>query len=113
MSDLTDEEAEAVGGWLERHEFGKVSSHRGVSSAFGDHRVAWERDGTLLRMTRDRGQWWYDVSQEGTNVWLDVDDVAGAAGSKSTAPVDRVADLVGSIDHRVFGALSASLRHSP
>ena len=113
MSDLTDDEADAVGGWLDRHEFEKVSSRGGDSSPFGDRQDVWERDGTLVRLTRDRGQWWYDVSRHGANVWLDVDSVAGALGSKSTAPVDRVADVTGSIDDRVFGALSASIRHAP
>ncbi|WP_310526522.1 hypothetical protein [Nocardioides sp.] len=113
MSDLTDEEAEAVGGWLDRHEFEKVSSRGEDSSPFGDRQDVWERDGTLVRLTRDRGQWWYDLSQDGTDVWLNVDAVAGASGSKATAPIDRVADVTGSIDDRVFSALSASLRHSP
>lgn len=113
MSGLTDEEADAVGGWLGRHEFEKVSSIGGDSSPFGDRQDLWERDGTLVRLTRDRGQWWYDLSQGAASVWLDVDAVADALGSKLTAPVDRVADVVGSIDGRVFGALSASIRHSP
>jgi hypothetical protein len=57
MSTLTDDEVEAVRGWLDHHQFEHVSSVRGDSAAFGDRQDVWERDGTVLRVTRDRGQW--------------------------------------------------------
>jgi hypothetical protein len=41
-----------------------------------------------------------------------VDGVAGAMGSKSTAPVERVAD-VASIDDRKFSAISTMVRDAP
>jgi hypothetical protein len=53
-----------------------------------------------------------DLSRSGTGVWLDIDAVAGAMGFKSTAPVERVAD-VASIDDRVFDALCTEVRHTP
>jgi hypothetical protein len=113
MSELADEEVAAVQSWLDRHQFEHVSSVGGDSEGFGDRQDVWERDRTLLRITRDRGQWWYDLSRSGTNVWLDVDGVAGAMGFKSTAPVERVADVASSIDDRVFVALSTVVRSSP
>jgi hypothetical protein len=113
MSQLTNDQAEDVRGWLDRHEFEKVTSRGGDFSPFGDRQEVWERHGTLVRLTRDRGQWCYELSRDGANVWLDIDAVAGAIGSKSTAPADRVADVAGSIDDRAFGALSASPRPSP
>ena len=112
MSELTEEDAEAVRSWLDRNQFELVSSVGGGSAGFGDRREVWQRDRTLLRLTRDRGQWWYDLSRSGASLWLDVDGVAGALGSKSTAPVERVAE-VSTIDDRVFGALSTVVRQSP
>lgn len=112
VSELTEEEAETVRDWLRRNQFQNVSSVGGDSAGFGDRQELWERDGTLIRLTRDRAQWWYDLSRSGANLWLDVDRVAGALGSESTAPVERVAD-VASIDDRKFGALSTVVRHSP
>lgn len=112
MSELTAAQAEAVRSWLDRNQFQHVSSIGGDSTGFGDRQDVWEREGTLFRLTRDRGQWWCDLSRSGANLWLDVDGVATALGSKSTAPVERAAD-VASIDDRVFGALRTVVRHSP
>lgn len=113
MSELTDDEVAAVQSWLDRHQFEHVSSLEGDSEGFGDRQDVWERDRTLLRITRDRGPWWYDLSCSGTNVWLDVDGVVGAMGFKSTAPVERVADVAASIDDHAFGALATVVRSSP
>lgn len=113
VSELTVEEAEAVRGWLARHEFEHVSSIGGDSATFSDRQDVWERAGTLLRLTRDRGQWWYDLSRAGSTVWLGVDGVAGALGVKVDAPVERVAAVASSIDDRVFDALRDQVRHSP
>lgn len=112
MSELTAEEAETVRGWLRRNRFENVSSVGGDSAGFGDRQEVWERDGTLFRLTCDRGQWWCDLSRSGADLWLDVDGVAGASGSTSTALVERVAD-VASVDDRKFSALSTVVRHSP
>ena len=113
MSELTVEEAGAVRVWLERHQFEHASHVGGDSAAFGDRQDIWERSGTLFRLTRDRGQWWYDLSRSGTGIGLDVDDVAGAMGFKTTVPVERVADIAAYIDDRVFDALRTSMRHAP
>jgi hypothetical protein len=110
---LTDDDAGAVRRWLELDQFHHVSSIGGDAAAFGDRQDVWEREGTLVRLTRDRGQWWYDVSRSGTNVWLDVDSVAGALGYKQTAPVERVQVVAGRLDDRVFGALRTAVRHAP
>jgi hypothetical protein len=85
----------------------------GDSGAFGDRQEVWERSGTLFRLSRDRGQWWCYISRSGTGVWLDADAVAGAMGLKTTAPIERVADIAGHIDDRVFAALRPSMRHAP
>lgn len=113
MSELTDEDAEAVRNWLDRHQFQHVSSVGGDTTGFGDRQDVWERSGTLIRLTRDRSQWWYDVSRSGTDCWLDVDSVVAAMGYKQTVPVERVANVASSIDDRMFGALRTSERHSP
>lgn len=76
-------------------------------------RTSGSGSGTRFRLTRDRGQWWYDISRDGADLWLDVDGVAGAMGSKSTIPVERVADLASSIDDRVFVALSTVVQPAP
>lgn len=112
MSMLAGEDADEVRYWLGRNEFEHVSSVGGDTAGFGDRQDIWERDGTLIRVTRDRGQWWYDMSRAGTGSWLDVDTVAGAMGYKLTAPVERVAYVAASIDDRVFGALLTAERHS-
>jgi hypothetical protein len=58
MSELTDEDAGDVRDWLDRNQFQHVSSLGGDTTAFGDRQDVWERDGTLVRLSRDRGQWW-------------------------------------------------------
>ncbi len=113
MSELTEDEAEEVRGWLARNEFEHVSSVGGHTMGIGDRQEIWERTGTLIRVTGGRGQWWYDMSRTGAGTWLDVDVVAGAMGCKLTAPVERVAYVAASIDDRVFGALLTTERHSP
>lgn len=113
MSQLTDEDAEDVRLWLSLNAFKHVSSVGGDTTGFGDRQDTWKRDGTLIRLTRDRSQWWYDMSRTGTGAWLDVDTVSGAMGYKLTAPVERVAYIASSIDDRVFGALLTAERHSP
>jgi hypothetical protein len=113
MGPLTDDEARAVGSWLDRHQFEKASSIEEGTARFGDTQVVWERDGTLVRLTRDRGQWWCDLSRRSAAAWLDIDAVAGAMGSKSSPPVDRVADVAESIDDRVFSEFGTVIRRSP
>jgi hypothetical protein len=113
VAELTHKEAEAVRDWLERNQFDQVTSIGGPEAAFGDQQDTWEREGTLVRLTRDRGQWWYDTSRVGTNIWLDVDTVAGGMGYKQTAPVERIAVVASSIDDRVFGALTTAERRAP
>lgn len=112
MSKLTDEDAKDVRYWLGRHEFEHVSSVGGGTTAFGNCQDVWEQNGTLIRVTRDRGQSWYHISRTGATSWLDVDTVAGAMGYKLTAPVERVAYVATSINDRVFGALIAAEPHS-
>jgi hypothetical protein len=113
MSELTDDDAEEVRRWLGRNEFEHLSTAGGNTTGFGDRQDIWERGGTLIRVTRDRGQWWCDMSRTGAGSWLDVDTVAGAMGYKLTACVERVAYVASSIDDRVFGALITTERHSP
>jgi hypothetical protein len=112
VPELTADDVATVRAWLRRNQFESVQESGGDSGPFGDRREVWQRDGTLVRLTRDRGQWWYDLSRKGAGYWLDVDSVAGEMSIKSTAPVERVAD-VASIDDRKFSALSTVVRHSP
>lgn len=112
MSEITEDEAATVRDWLRRNQFENAVSTGGDSAPFGDQREVWERDGTLIRLTRDRGQWWYDLSRSGAGHWLDVDSVVGALGSELTASVERVAH-VAAIDDRKFRAVSTVVRHAP
>lgn len=113
MAELTNKDAEAVSRWLDLNKFKHVSSTGEDSAAFGDRQELWERDGTLIRLTRDRGQWFYDVSRREAESWLDVDSVASAMGFKQTAPIERIEVVASAIDDRVFGALSSAVRHAP
>ncbi|GAA1241260.1 hypothetical protein [Oryzihumus leptocrescens] len=112
MAELTEQDAGAVRQWLESNQFQHVSTVGGDSEGFGDRQDVWERDGTLVRLTRDRGQWWYDLSRSGTNNWLDVDSVNAALGYKQTSPVERV-QVAGAVDDRMFSALLTAVRPSP
>ena len=112
MSQLNEDEMSAVRAWLSRNEFELISSIGPIKRSFGDRQETWARDGCLIRLTRDRGQWWYDMSREGAEFWLDVDTVAGAMGFKLNQPMERVS-CVASIDDRVFLALGPSEGHAP
>lgn len=113
MSGLGDEEAEAVRGWLAHNNFVHVSKDRSDPPLF-DRQDVWERDGTLVRLSRDRsGQWRYDLSRNDAGPWLDVDRIAAALGCDAPVPVERLAEVAASMNDRVFGALSNTLRHSP
>jgi hypothetical protein len=113
MAELTDEDAEAVRPWRKGHQFDHVSTAGGDTAGFGDRQDVWERNGTLVRLTRERSQWWYDISRTGTDDWLDADEVTAAMRNKRTAPVERVQVVAASINDRVFGALRTTVRHSP
>lgn len=112
VSELTEDEAANVRDWLGRNQFENVESTGGDSAPSGDRQEVWERDGTLIRLAWDRGQWWYDVSRNGAGHWLDVDGVAAELGWKSTAPAERVAH-VARIDDRKFSAVSTVVHNAP
>ncbi len=111
MTELTTDEAEAVVDWLDSHQFKKVSSVGGHLAPFGDSQEVWNRDGTLVRLTRDRGQWWCDLSRSNAKAWLEMDTIAGVMGFESSTPIDRLSELTSLIDDRVFSALRASVQH--
>jgi hypothetical protein len=106
MAQLSDEDAAAVRAVVEREQFelDRVTTIGG----FGDEQRVWERDGALVRLTRDRGQWWCELSHRGWTEWFDIDLVAGALGSKSDGVVDRLRDVVGTFtDGRLLEPLRA------
>jgi hypothetical protein len=113
MAEVTGEHAEAVRHWLDNSQFEHVSTAGGASAAFGDRQDAWQHDGALVRLTRDRGQWWCDVSRSGTDVWLDLDVLTAALGYAHTAPVERLKLLANSIDDGTFRGLFTAAAHSP
>jgi hypothetical protein len=77
-----------------------------LSENFGDEQHVWEQGGALVRLTRDRGQWWCELSRRGWNDWFDVDLVATAFGSKSYWPAERVAEVIHSFaDDRMLEPL--------
>jgi hypothetical protein len=112
MRGLTDEEADALRNWL-GSEFEKVSKGESESAGSDGGQEVWERGGTLVRLTRDHGRWSCDLSRTGKNVWLGIDRIAAAMGYEASVPVVRVAEVVGSMNDRVFDTLRASLPHSP
>lgn len=113
MAGLTDEEAEMVRKWLAQHLVEHEWSGPTDPGRFGDGQEVWQRDGTLVRLTRNGGGWTCDLSRRNAQAWLDLGRMATAMGSPATAPVERVADLCSTLNDRVFGALSATLPHSP
>lgn len=113
MAELTDEEVHELQSWLDANRFERVSSVGGDNAGFGDRQDVWERGGTRLRVTRDRGQWFYDLSRSGASVWLDVDRVVEAMGYKSARAMERAADVASFVDDRVFESLKTVVRHSP
>lgn len=113
VAQLTSGDAEAVRLWLESHQFQQVSSIGGKDAPFGDRQEVWECGGTLIRLTRDSGQWWYDISRSGFEFWLDVDRASAAMGYKQTDPTERVAVISSTIDDQVFTVLDSTVKHAP
>jgi hypothetical protein len=109
VAGLTDDDAEGVRKWLDENQFERVSEGGGTAAWPGDRQDVWERDGTLVRLTRDPGGQWSCALSRGGRVWLDVDRVASAMGTASTVPSERVAELAGSMSDRVFEALVTAL----
>lgn len=108
MAELSDVDAAEVRALVAREQF-VVDSAR-VSEGFGDEQQVWERDGALVRLTRDRGQWWCELSRRGWSDWFDVDLAAGAFGSKSHGPAGRVADVIAKFaDDRMLDPLRAAM----
>ena len=108
MGVLTDKEAEAVASWLRSEQFSPVS--RLVSSEdFGNEQTFWFRGQALVRLTRDRGQWWCDLSSAGWTEWFDVDVVAGFFESKEQG-ADRRVPLVDDLSDRLLDPLRAASR---
>jgi hypothetical protein len=104
VPELSEVEAMQVRELVAREQF--VREEARASSSFGDQLDVWERDGALVRLTRDRGQWWCDLSRRGWSDWFDVDLVAEAFGSKSQSPADRIGDVIGKFaDDRLLEAL--------
>jgi hypothetical protein len=104
VPELSEVEVMQVRELVAREQF--VREEARASSSFGDQLDVWERDGALVRLTRDRGQWWCDLSRRGWRDWFDVDLVAEAFGSKSQSPADRIGDVIGKFaDDRLLEAL--------
>src|SRR3954462_12842279 len=106
MANLSDEDAARVRAFVEREQFDL--EFLTTLGGFGDEQRVWDRDGALVRLTRDRGQWWCDLSHRGWPDWFDIDLVAGALGSKTNDVVDRLRGVLGAfIDGRLLEPLRA------
>jgi hypothetical protein len=106
MARLSDEDAAAVRVFVEREQFELDCVT--TAGGFGDEQRVWDRDGALVRLTRDRGQWWCELSHRGWPVWFDIDLVAAALDSKSNDCVDRLGEVVGKFtDGRLLEPLRA------
>jgi len=103
---LSDEEAAEVQAFVDREQF--TLEFVTTVGEFGDEQRIWARDGALVRLSRDRGQWWCELSHRGWPDWFDIDVVAGALGSKSYEPADRVSDVIDKFtDDRLLEPLRA------
>jgi len=105
---LTDREAEAVASWLRSEQFSTVS-RLASPQHFGNEQTVWSRGQALVRLTRDRGQWWCDLSLSGWTEWFDVDVVAGFFESKEQG-ADRRVHLVDELSDRLLDPLRAASR---
>jgi hypothetical protein len=108
MGLVTPGEVEAVTSWLRSEGFSSVG--RVVSpDHFGDEQSTWSRGQALVRLTRDRGQWWCDLSLVGWTEWFDVDVVAASFETKDQA-VERRVLLVDELSDRLLDPLQAASR---
>lgn len=106
VAELSGDEVAGVRELITREQF-VIESAR-ASGDFGDEQQVWERGGALVRLTRDRGQWWCELSRRGWRDWFDVDLVAGAFGSRSDGPAERIADVIDKFaDDRMLEPLRA------
>lgn len=106
VAELNDDEAREVRRFVEREHF-LVDSTITIGG-FGDEQRVWERDGALVRLTKDRGQWWCELSHRGCTDWFDLDLVAVAFGSKSYGPAERLGDVINNFTNdRLQGPLRA------
>jgi hypothetical protein len=106
VAELSETEAGEIREFVVRNQF--VVRSAGTFDGFGDEQQVWERDGALVRLTHDRGEWWCDLSHFGWSDWFDVDLAAGAFGSKSYGRTDRVGDVIDKFtDDRMLEPLRA------
>ena len=106
MASLSEGDAARVRAFVEREQFDL--EFLTTIGGFGDEQRVWDREGALVRLTRDRGQWWCDLSHRGSPDWFDIDLVAAALGSKSNDVVDRVGGVIGAFtDGRLLEPLRA------
>lgn len=89
MSELSPTEVESVIEWLDHAGYARRNQQDGLG--FGDHLEEWERGRQLVRLVRDRGQWFLDVGQSGWTDWFDIDLTAFVIGSRADSVVDRMA----------------------
>lgn len=92
MAELTEAEAAQVRDWVQRRGF-HLTSDLG-SQSFGDEERIWERNNARVRLTRDRGQWWCELSYRGCPEWFDLDLAARALGSKFPDVEGRIGDVI-------------------
>lgn len=108
MGVLTEAEAGLVTSRLSSEGFSHAN-RKTDPDHFGDEQTTLSRGQALVRLTRDRGQWWCDLSLAGWADWFDVDAVAAFFESKEQA-VDRRVLLVDQLTDRLLEPLKASTR---
>ena len=89
MGMLSASDADTVVTRLGREGFSRVS-FREDPDHFDDQQATWSDGDARVRLTRDRGEWWCDLSYGAWSDWFDLDLVAGFLESKEQAPEDRV-----------------------
>ncbi|MDX6254485.1 MAG: hypothetical protein QOJ11_819 [Frankiales bacterium] len=73
---LSETDAASIREAVKRDRFAVASTTS--SPRFGDVQTIWRSSRLLVRLTRDRGQWFADVRHDDWDDWFDIDDVAAA-----------------------------------
>ena len=98
MAEVSEDEVNAVIQWLRTHHFEQSATRAG--DGFGDRLEVWAKGRDLVRLVRDRGQWFVDVGRDGWDDWFDVDLVNYVVDTKEDTVVGRLAAVAAArLDH--------------
>jgi hypothetical protein len=106
MGELSEAEGHTIAEWLSANEFTVADQSR--DAPFGDQHDDWVRLGLMVRIVRDRGQWFAELSRQGWGTWFDIDLVAIVLGDRSVDALSRVIVAAGALtDDHLLPALTS------